>query len=56
MFSVTTHQRNEECYTGINIPERLLEAAKECGITDERVISLVRNNAADPAFVADFPG
>ena len=43
---VTTHQRNGERYTDINIPERLLEAAKECDITDECVSDLVRNNAA----------
>ena len=53
---VTVHQRNEERYTGINIPERLLEAAKEWGKTDKRVSGLVRNNAANPVLGADFPG
>ena len=35
-----------ECHTGVYISDRLLEAAKEWGITDERVSALVSDNAA----------
>ena len=46
----------EECYTGVNISERLLEAAKEWGITDEHVSGLVRDNAANTILGADLTG
>ena len=43
-------------HTGINISERLLEAAKEWGITDEHVSGLVRDNAANAVLGADLTG
>ena len=45
-----------ERHTGVNISERLLEAAKEWGITDERVSGLVRDNAANAILGADLTG
>ena len=41
-----TRKKGEQC-TGVNISERLLEAAKEWGITDEHVSALVSDNAAN---------
>ena len=45
-----------ERHTGVNISERLLEAAKEWGLTDERVSGLVRDNAANAVLGADLTG
>ena len=45
-----------ERHTGVNISERLLEAAKEWGITDEHVSGLVRDNAANDILGEDLTG
>ena len=45
----------EESHTGVNISQRLLEAGKEWGITDERVSGLVRDNAANGATLTWWP-
>ena len=45
-----------ERHTGVNISKTLLEAAKEWGITDERVSGLVRDNAANAILGADLTG
>ena len=45
-----------ERHTSVNILERLLEAAKEWGITDERVSGLVRDNAVNAILGADLTG
>ena len=46
----------EERHTGVNISERLLEAAKEWDITDECVSGLVRDNAANAVLGAELTG
>ena len=45
-----------ERHIGIHILERVPEAAKEWGITDEHVSGLVRHNAANAVLVADLIG
>ena len=45
-----------EHHTGVNISERLLEAAKEWGITDEHVSGLVKDNAANVILGTDLTG
>ena len=44
----------EEHHTGVDISERLLEAAKEWSITDECVSGLVRDNAANAVLGTDL--
>ena len=44
-----------ERYTSVSISDRLLEADKEWGITDECVSALVSDNAANAMLGAGWP-